>query len=104
MAENLDKLFKDMKGGEWQPLYLFKPATVRELFLIVSDLQEELSVLDYPAIKKFQALLELHVTKAHLYKNRNQVEFVLNVTNAILNVNDILDWLYKNRKSHKEGL
>jgi len=52
MAENLDKLFKDMKGGEWQPLYLFKPATVRELFLIVSDLQEELSVLDYPAIKK----------------------------------------------------
>ena len=98
---DLDKFFKDMKGAEWQPLTLLKPSVVRDLYATILNLREELSDVDEATLKKDQALLDLHLAKAHLSKNKSQVEFVVHVANALMDMSAILEYLYRKRNTLK---
>lgn len=94
---SLNKRYDEIKGFEWKPLLLFKPMVVRDLYETIVSLKQELSAIDEPTLLRDQALLDLHVAKAHLSKNRNQAEFMVHVANALMDVGAILEWLYRNR-------
>ncbi len=98
---SVTELMEDIKGAEWRPLLLFKPMVIRELYETVVGLKKELSVIKEPVLLKDLALLDLHITKAHLSKNRNQAEFVAHITNALMDVGSILEWLYRNKNLRK---
>jgi hypothetical protein len=101
LMADLDKFYRDMKGAEWQPLTLLKPSVVRELYNTILTLREELSDIDEATLKKDQALLDLHLAKAHMSKSKNQVEFVVHVANALMDMSAILEYLYKRRNTLK---
>jgi hypothetical protein len=103
---NIDSRFYEIKGLEWRPILLFKPMVVRELYETIVSLKQELSVINEPTLLRDQALLDLHVAKAHLSKNRNQAEFMMHIANALMDAGAILEWLYKTknlRKTQKGG-
>lgn len=94
---NVEHLLEEIRGSEWRPTLLFKPMVVRELYETVVSLKKELSVITEPVLLKDLALLDLHITKAHLSKNRSQAEFMAHITNALMDVGSILEWLYRNK-------
>lgn len=98
---NVEHLLEDIRGSEWRPLLLFKPMVVRELYDTVVRLKAELSVIDEPLLAKDKALLDLHIAKAHLVKNKSQTEFIVHITNALMDVGAILEWVYRNKKLSK---
>lgn len=100
---NLDKRYDEITGLEWRPLLLFKPMVVRELYETIVSLKKELSAIDEPTLLRDQALLDLHVAKAHLSKNRSQVEFMIHVANALMDAGAILEWLYRTKKLRQKG-
>lgn len=99
--DRLDNLLEEVRGAEWRPLLLFKPMVVRELYETVVSLKKELSVIEEPTLLKDLALLDLHITKAHLSKNKSQADFIVNITNALMDVGSILEWLYRNKNLRK---
>lgn len=97
-TQKLDKRYDEIKGFEWKPALLFKPMVVRELYETIVSLKKELSEIDEPTLLRDQALLDLHIAKAHLSRNRNQAEFMVHVANALMDVGAILEWLYRTKK------
>lgn len=105
VANEIDQLLSEIRGGEWTPRYLIPPRVIDELIKFIRNLRKKIEAEQLPAqIKRYVALLDLHITRANMARHRNNIDFLQHVTNALLDVQDIVEWYYrnKNKSSLKE--
>lgn len=97
LADKIDSLLNDVKGGEWSPTSLLAPQVLKQLLETVKDLNGKLAEVDSPQLKKPVALLNYYTAKAYQVRNRNQMLMVLNVAKALKNASIIIEAYYRNK-------
>ncbi len=98
VANEIDQLLSEIRGGEWKPRYLIQPRIVDELIRFIRNLRKRIKAEQLPPqIKRYIALLDLNITRANMARMRDNIDFLQHVTNALLDVQDIVEWYYRNR-------
>ena len=98
IANEIDQLLTEIRGGEWVPRYLIPPRIVDELAKFIRNLRNRIEADQLPQqIKRNVALLDLHLTRANMARHRDNIDFLQHVTNALLDVQNIVEWYYRNR-------
>lgn len=98
VAREIDDLLSEVRGGEWLPRYLIPPRIVDELIKFIRNLRNKIEADELPQqVKRYVALLDLHITRANMARQRDNIDFLQHVTNALLDVQDIVEWYYRNR-------
>lgn len=102
-ADEIERLLKEMRGGEWAPRYILQPRIIDELIRFIRALRVKVDGDDHPAqVKRYVALLDLHLTKANMERHKNNVAFLQHVVNALQDIQDIVEWYFRNKSSLKE--
>jgi len=103
VANQIDSLLSDIRGGEWTPRFLLPAQVVDELIKFMRKLRTKIEADELPQqIKRYVALLDLHITRANMARHRDNVAFLQHLTNSLLDIQDIVEWYYRNKNSLKE--
>jgi hypothetical protein len=104
VANQIDQLLSEIRGGEWAPRGLIPPRILDELMRFMRVLRTRIeSDEEYPQqMKRYIALLDLHISRANVARRKDNVAFLQHLTNALIDVQDIVEWYYRNKNSLKE--
>lgn len=104
IALEIDELLKDVHGGEWRPNAIVAPMLMKSLLTDVAALKAKVDALDtkVPNVQKQLARLNLLLAKANKSKTLNHVDFLVYIANALIDIQEIVGWYFKNKNSLKE--